>query len=64
MGIPGRIVLAMLRPDAGRCPIGATKYHRRAHLTSGHIEGFGRRVDDMIHRLHGEVEGHKFDNRL
>ena len=33
-------------------------------LSAGHIERLGRRVDDLVHRLHGEVEGHELDNRL
>ena len=64
MGIPGRIVLAVLRANAGGGPIGATKHHGRAHLTTRHIEGLGCRVDDMIHRLHGEVKRHEFDHGL
>src|SRR3712207_8399602 len=32
--------------------------------SAGHVEGLGRRVDDVVDRLHGEVEGHELDDGL
>ena len=34
-----------------------------AELAARHVEGLGRRVDDLVDRLHGEVEGHELDDR-
>ena len=53
----------MLRADTSGGTVGATEDHGRAHLAAGHVERLGRGVDDLIHRLHGEVEGHELDNR-
>ncbi len=36
---------------------------RAAHLSAGHVERLGGRVDDLVDRLHGEVEGHELDDR-
>src|SRR5690606_32720011 len=35
-----------------------------AHLPAGHVKGFGRRVHDLVDRLHREVPGHELDDRL
>ena len=64
VGIPGGIVLAVLGADAGGGAIGAAEDDGAAHLAAGHIEGFGGGVDDVIDRLHGEVEGHELDDWL
>ena len=32
-------------------------------LAAGHIERFRGRIDDLVDRLHGEIEGHEFDDR-
>ncbi len=53
----------MLRANAGRGAVRAAKYNRAAHLSAGHIERLGGRVDYMVDGLHGEVKGHKLDNR-
>src|SRR3546814_11547322 len=31
-------------------------------LTAGHVMGLGGGVDDLVDRLHGEVEGHELDD--
>src|SRR3546814_15165969 len=53
----------MLSRHAGSCAIRPAENHGTAHLAARHIICFGRRVNDMIDRLHGEVEGHEFDDR-
>jgi pyruvate/2-oxoglutarate/acetoin dehydrogenase E1 component len=35
----------------------AAEHDRAAELAAGHVQGLGRRVDDLVDRLHGEVEG-------
>ena len=32
-------------------------------MPAGHIQGFGRRIDDLIHGLHGKVKRHEFHHR-
>ncbi len=64
MGEPRRIVLAVLSRDTRRCAVGATEHDRGFHLSAGHVEGLRRGVDDLVHRLHGEIEGHELDDRL
>ena len=59
----GGIVLAVLRADAGGRTVGAAEHDGAAHLAAGHVERLGRRIDDLIDRLHGEVEGHELDDR-
>src|SRR3546814_8320951 len=54
--IPGAVILAVLRANARRRAIGAAKHDRAAHLAARHIVGLGRRIDDVIDRLHGEVD--------
>ena len=54
----------MLRADPGRRTVRAAKHNRAAHLTAGHIQRLGGRVDNMVDGLHGEVKRHKFDDRL
>ena len=49
--------------DACRRAIGPAKYHRRTHLTARHVESFCCGINDLVDRLHGEVEGHEFDDR-
>ena len=63
-GVPRRIVLAVLRGDAARRAVGAAEHHRAAHLAAAHVIGLGGRVDDVIDRLHREVERHELDDRL
>ena len=62
--VPGRIVLAVLGGDAGGGAVRAAEHDRAAHLAAGHVERLGRGVDDLVDRLHGEVEGHELDDRL
>ena len=61
---PSGEILRMLGGDARRRSVGAPKYDLRTHLATRHIERLGCRIDDLVHRLHGEIEGHEFDDRL
>src|SRR5690606_32682607 len=63
MGIPAREALRMLRGDAGRGTVATAEHDRASHLSAGHVERLGGRVDDLVHRLHGEVERHELDDR-
>ena len=62
--VPCRIILAVLGGHARGCAIRPPKHDLAAHLTARHIEGLRCRIDELIHRLHGEIEGHEFDNGL
>ena len=62
--VPGRVILAVLGGDAGRGAVRATEHDRAAHLAAGHVQRLGRGVDDLVDRLHREVEGHELDDRL
>ena len=62
--VPGRVILAVLGCDARRGAVGPTEHDRAAHLAAGHVQRLGRGVDDLVDRLHREVEGHEFDDRL
>ena len=64
MGVPGRVVLAVLRGDAGGSAVRPAEHDRAMHLAARHIERLGGRVDDVVDRLHGEVPGHELDDRL
>src|SRR3546814_15614637 len=55
--------LGMLRGDPRRGAVGPPKDDRAAHLAAGHVEGLGGGVDELVHRLHGEIEGHELDDR-
>ncbi len=54
----------MLCGDARGGAVRPAEYDRGAHLSAGHVERLRRRIDDLVDRLHGEVEGHEFDDRL
>lgn len=41
----------------------AAENDRNVDRTGRHVECFGRRVDDLIDGLHGEVEGHELAHR-
>ena len=64
MGKPTGVTLGMLGGDSGGGAIGAPENNRAAHLPARHIMSFCRRVDQMIHCLHGEIKGHELDNRI
>ena len=53
----------MLRGDTRGDAVRATKDDRAAHLAARHITRLGRRVDDLIDRLHGEIKSHELDDR-
>ena len=62
--VPGRIILAVLGGDAGGGAVRPAEHDRAAHLAARHVQRLGRGVDDLVDRLHGEIEGHEFDDRL
>jgi hypothetical protein len=41
----------------------AAEHDRRTHLAAGHVKRLGGGIDDLVDRLHGEVEGHELDDR-
>ena len=61
--VPGRVALAVLGGDARGRAVGPAEHDRAAHLPARHVERLGRRVDDLVDRLHGEVPGHELDDR-
>ena len=63
-GIPGGIILAVLGADAGGGAVGAAEHDGAAHLPARHVAGLGGGIDDLVHRLHGEIPGHEFHDRL
>ncbi|KIU01394.1 hypothetical protein QU38_01860, partial [Staphylococcus aureus] len=63
-GVPRAIVLRVLRRNARGGAVGPAEHDRATHLAAGHVVGLGRRVHDVVDRLHREVEGHELDDRL
>src|SRR6478735_6213329 len=55
--IPGPVILAVLRADARRRAIGPAEHDRAAHLPTRHVIRLRCRIDDVVDRLHREVEG-------
>ncbi len=62
--VPGRVILAVLGADPRCGAVRSAEHDRSAHLSARHVQRLGRGIDDLVHRLHGEVEGHEFDDRL
>src|SRR5689334_13706116 len=54
----------MLGGNSGGSAIGAAKHDGAAHLATGHVKRLGGGVDDLVHGMHGEIEGHEFDDGL
>ena len=52
----------MLRANTRRRAIWTAKNNRAAHLSTRHIISFRSRIDDVVNCLHGEIEGHEFDD--
>ena len=61
--VPAAVILAVLGGDPRRGAVGPAEHDRAAHLPARHIIGLGRRIDDVVDRLHREVEGHELDDR-
>src|SRR5262249_36724103 len=55
--IPGRIILTVLGGDTRGGTVRSAKNDLTTHLSARHIERLGRRVDQLVHCLHGEIEG-------
>ena len=49
----------MLSSNTSGRAVRTAEHDRAADLAARHIERLGRRVDDVVDRLHGEVEGHE-----
>ena len=64
MGVPGGIILAVLRGDARGGAVRPAEHDRAMHLAARHIERLGGGIDDVVDRLHGEVPGHELDDGL
>ena len=54
----------MLGAHAAGGAVGAAEDDAGADLAAGHVQGLGRRIDDVVDGLHGEVERHELDDRL
>ena len=63
IGIPGGIIVGVLRADTAGGAIGTAEDDRTTHLATGHVERLGGGIDDVVDGLHGEVEGHEFNDR-
>ena len=63
MDVPGLGGLGMLGRQLKRGARGSTKHHGDVDLPSGHIEHFCSRVEDLIQRKNGEIEGHELHHR-
>src|SRR5438270_1679732 len=62
MRIPGSVVLAVLGGDARSGAVGPAEHDWASHLSARHVVRLRRRIDDVIDRLHREVEGHELDD--
>src|SRR5579864_7906352 len=63
MRVPAGVALRMLRRDTRGDAVGTAEDDRRMHLAARHVARLGRRVDQLVHRLHREIERHKLDDR-
>ena len=54
----------MLGGDAGGRAVRSAEHDRGGHLAARHVAGLGGGIDDLVHRLHGEVERHELDDGL
>ena len=61
--VPAAVILAVLGADAAGGAVGPAEHDRAAHLPARHVIGLGGRIDDVVDRLHREVEGHELDDR-
>lgn len=59
MAVPSSKALRVLCSDACSSTIGATEHDGARYLACRHVECLGSRVDDLVNRLHGKVEGHE-----
>ena len=63
MRIPAGIALRMLGGDPRGDAVRPAEDDRAAHLAAGHVARLRGRVDDLVDRLHREIEGHELDDR-
>ncbi|KAH6607090.1 hypothetical protein Trco_003403 [Trichoderma cornu-damae] len=57
--VPGGVVLRVLGSDAGGKAVGSAEGDVAGLDATRHVQGLGGGVDDLVNRLHGEVEGHE-----
>ena len=57
--VPRAVILRVLGGDTGGEAVGAAEGDVAGLDTTGHVEGLGGGVDDVVDGLHGEVEGHE-----
>src|SRR4051794_24261726 len=53
----------MLRSNTRGNAVGTAEDNWTAHLAARHVTRLRCRVDDLVDRLHREIEGHEFDDR-
>mmetsp|Transcript_1363 Transcript_1363/g.3497 ORF Transcript_1363/g.3497 Transcript_1363/m.3497 type:complete len:405 (-) Transcript_1363:77-1291(-) len=56
---PRRVALRVLGRGPGGRAVGSSEDHGHGHVAVGHVGLLGRRVDDLVDGLHGEVERHE-----
>ena len=54
----------MLGGDARGRSVRSAKDDRDLHLAARHVWRLRRRIDELVHCLHGEIERHELDDRL
>lgn len=57
--VPAAEILGVLGGDTGSETVGAAEGDVAGLDTTGHVEGLGTGVDNLIDSLHGKVEGHE-----
>ena len=62
--VPRRIILAVLGGDACGDSIRPAEHNLATHLSARHVQGLRGGIDQLVNRLHGEVECHEFDDGL
>ena len=63
MAVPARIALGVLGRDPRGGTVGAAEHDWAVDLATRHVERLGGRVDQVVHRLHGKIEGHELGDR-
>ena len=64
MGVPGAIILGVLGANPACRSVWSAKNNRGLDLAARHIKLLGGGINDLVNRLHGEIKGHEFNDRL